>query len=50
MSKLIKIKKAVIHMLDSAAPWIGLLAIRVLMGWEYLEAGLEKLHGHFIVV
>ena len=45
MSKLIKIKKSVIQMLDSSAPWIGLLAVRLLMGWEYLESGLEKLHG-----
>jgi putative oxidoreductase len=45
MSKLIKIKKSVIQMLDSTAPWIGLLAVRLLMGWEYLESGLEKLHG-----
>lgn len=45
MSKLIKIKKSLVQMLDSLAPWIGLLAVRVLMGWEYLEAGLEKLHG-----
>lgn len=45
MSKLIKIKKAVIQMLDTSAPWIGLLAVRLLMGWEYLESGLEKLHG-----
>ena len=45
MSKLIKIKKSIIQMLDSSAPWIGLLAVRLLMGWEYLESGLEKLHG-----
>ncbi len=45
MSKLIKIKKSLIQMLDSSAPWIGLLAVRVLIGWEYLDAGLEKLHG-----
>lgn len=45
MSKLIKIKKSVIQMLDSSAPWIGLLAVRLLMGWEYLESGLEKFHG-----
>jgi putative oxidoreductase len=45
MSKLIKMKKSVIQMLDSSAPWIGLLAVRLLMGWEYLEAGMEKFRG-----
>lgn len=45
MSRFIKIKKSAIQILDQAAPWLGLLALRLLMGWEYLEAGLEKLHG-----
>jgi putative oxidoreductase len=45
MSRFIKINKSVIQILDKSAPWLGLLAVRVLMGWEYLEAGLEKLHG-----
>jgi putative oxidoreductase len=45
MSRILAIKKSVIRKLDGAAPWLGLLAVRVLMGWEYLEAGLEKLHG-----
>lgn len=45
MSRFIAIKKSVIRRLDGAAPWIGLLAVRVLMGWEYLEAGLQKFHG-----
>ena len=45
MSRFIKINKSVIQILDKSAPWLGLLAVRLLMGWEYLEAGLEKLHG-----
>jgi putative oxidoreductase len=45
MSRLVAIKKSVIRKLDAAAPWLGLLAVRVLMGWEYLEAGLEKFRG-----
>jgi len=45
MRRLIAIKKSVIRSLDGAAPWLGLLAVRVLMGWEYLEAGLEKFRG-----
>ena len=45
MNRLVTIKKSVIRSLDRAAPWLGLLAVRLLMGWEYLEAGLEKYHG-----
>lgn len=45
MKRIIAMKKSVIRLLDASAPWIGLLAVRVLMGWEYLEAGLEKFHG-----
>ena len=45
MSRFVKIDKPVIQLLDKSAPWLGLLAVRLLMGWEYLEAGLEKLHG-----
>jgi putative oxidoreductase len=45
MSRLIAMNKSVIRALDKSAPWLGLLAVRVLMGWEYLEAGLEKFHG-----
>lgn len=45
MSRFIKAKKSAIQILDQAAPWLGLLALRLLMGWEYLEAGLEKLRG-----
>lgn len=32
-------------MLRSLAPWIGLLFLRVLIGWEFLDSGLEKLNG-----
>ncbi|MDO5103698.1 MAG: DoxX family protein [Lautropia sp.] len=32
-------------MLTAAAPWVALLFLRVLVGWEFLEAGLEKLGG-----
>ena len=31
--------------LDSLAPWVGLLFLRLLIGWEFLESGLEKLGG-----
>lgn len=31
--------------LDAMGDWFGLLLVRVLVGWEFLESGLEKLHG-----
>lgn len=31
--------------LNAAAPWVALVLLRVLVGWEFLEAGLEKLNG-----
>lgn len=45
MSRVLTIKKSLIRKFDGAAPWLGLLAVRMLMGWEYLEAGLEKFRG-----
>lgn len=30
---------------DAWAAWVGLLSLRLLLGWEYFEAGLEKLQG-----
>ena len=32
-------------LLDRAGEWVGLLLVRVLVGWEFLEAGWIKLHG-----
>ena len=31
--------------LDAIGLWAGLLSLRVLLGWDYFESGLEKLHG-----
>lgn len=45
MSRFIALKKSTIRKLDGSAPWLGLPAVRVLMGWEYLESGLQKFHG-----
>lgn len=45
MKKIVNMKKSIIKALDVASPWLSLLLLRVLIGWEYLEAGLEKLHG-----
>lgn len=31
--------------IDLAALWLGLLSLRLLLGWDYFESGLEKLRG-----
>jgi putative oxidoreductase len=31
--------------LEWLAPWLALLLLRVLIGWEFLDSGLEKFHG-----
>ncbi len=30
---------------DRIGAWTGMLGLRLLLGWEFLESGLEKLHG-----
>ena len=32
-------------MLDAVGLWLGLLSLRLLLAWEFGEAGFEKLHG-----
>lgn len=34
-----------LNALDKAGLWLGLLSLRVLLAWEFGEAGFEKLHG-----
>lgn len=31
--------------LDAAGLWLGLLSLRLLLGWDFFESGLEKFHG-----
>lgn len=31
--------------LDAAGLWFGLLSLRLVLGWEYFESGLEKFRG-----
>ncbi|BAN36402.1 hypothetical protein SCD_n02601 [Sulfuricella denitrificans skB26] len=31
--------------LDLIGLWSGLLSLRILLGWDYFESGLEKFHG-----
>lgn len=30
---------------DLIGIWLGLLSLRILLGWDFFEAGLEKFHG-----
>jgi putative oxidoreductase len=34
-----------ISRLELAGFWLGLLSLRLLLGWDFFESGLEKLHG-----
>ena len=34
-----------LNALDNAGLWLGLLSLRLLLAWEFGEAGFEKLHG-----
>lgn len=45
MSLLLNTSKSTVRLLDKSAPWLALLLVRILIGWEYLESGLEKFHG-----
>ena len=31
--------------IDLIGLWVGMLTLRIVLGWEYLESGLEKFHG-----
>jgi putative oxidoreductase len=42
---IIKLSNATINHLNNAAPWLALLLLRMLIGWEFLDAGLEKFNG-----
>lgn len=37
--------KKVFDTIDTAGLWLGVLLLRLLVGWEFFEAGLEKFHG-----
>lgn len=34
-----------LNTIDLAGLWLGLLSLRLLLGWDYLESGVEKLRG-----
>ncbi|WP_300452532.1 DoxX family protein [Accumulibacter sp.] len=35
-----------IRTVDSLGFWLGLLSLRILLGWDYFESGLEKFRGN----
>ncbi len=45
MNTLIYQAHKIFQFLDRAAPWVALLLLRILIGWEFLEAGIEKYNG-----
>lgn len=45
MQALLKLKNQVTGFLDPAGDWVALLPIRLLMGYEFTKAGLNKFHG-----
>ena len=45
MNPLFHFSRLGLNTLDAAGQWLGLLSLRVLLAWEFGEAGLEKLHG-----
>jgi putative oxidoreductase len=45
MNKTLHIAQEGLSFLDQAGLWIGLLSLRLLLAWEFGEAGFEKLHG-----
>jgi len=38
--------QAVLNLVDALGRWLGLLSLRVLLAWEFGEAGWEKWQGH----
>ena len=45
MNNTFQLARRGIHALDLVGLWIGLLSLRLLLAWEFGEAGFEKLHG-----
>lgn len=45
MNNTLQLTRRGIHALDLLGLWIGLLSLRLILAWEYGEAGFEKLHG-----
>ena len=46
MNSLIRLKDAVVNVLEPAGDWVALLPIRLLMAYEFGRAGMMKLNGN----
>lgn len=46
MNSLIRLKDAVVNILEPAGDWVALLPIRLLMAYEFGRAGMMKLNGN----
>ena len=45
MNKLMNTVQAVLQRTDLLGLWLALLSLRLLLGWDYFESGLEKFQG-----
>ena len=45
MNNTLQLARRGIQAVDHVGLWIGLLSLRLILAWEYGEAGFEKLHG-----
>jgi putative oxidoreductase len=45
MKKMSQVTQQGLNALDQMGLWVGLLSLRLLLAWEFGEAGFEKLHG-----
>lgn len=45
MKKMSQVTQQGLNALDHLGLWIGLLSLRLILAWEFCEAGFEKLHG-----
>ncbi|MES2236449.1 MAG: DoxX family protein [Pseudomonadota bacterium] len=40
-----KLWATIARLLDATGDWVSFLGLRLLLGWEFFESGLEKYHG-----
>lgn len=45
MRTFLTLSQKTLDTLNVAAPWLAIVFLRMLIGWEFLESGLEKYHG-----
>lgn len=40
-----RLLRTLFDLLNRSGQWLGFLGLRLLLGWEFLDSGLEKFHG-----